>query len=221
MNIRSNRDNIARGIVLALYLLSIVAGVVAIDLFGVVPIPGGFMAPAAVYVVGVTLILRDWLHELFADRRPVFLAIVAGAVISALFSPGLALASGVAFLVSETLDMGVYEQIRSRLNSVPAGMAVSNAVSIPVDSLIFLTLAFGSLEFFWGQVIGKAIATVIAIVVLVALGTAFAMVADRKAERARTEAAERERERRESLTPEQRYTEDYLVRVRGTSIPKP
>lgn len=204
------RDVVAKTVVLALYLLSIVAGVAAIKIFGVVSIPGGFMAPAAVYVVGVTLILRDWLHEL-TGRRTALLAIVAGAGLSAAFDIRLALASGLAFLISEVLDLLVYEQVRNRFDSVPAGMAVSNAVSVPVDSLIFLTLAFGSLDFFWGQVVGKGIATVLAIVVLVSLGTIFAMVADRKAERARQEAHEAEVARLAAMTPQER-SQERIVR---------
>ena len=211
------RDVVAKTVVLALYLLSIVAGVAAIKVFGVVSIPGGFMAPAAVYVVGVTLILRDWLHEL-AGRRVALLAIIAGAVLSALVDPRLALASGLAFLISEVLDLGVYEQIRNRFDSVPAGMAVSNAVSIPVDSLIFLTLAFGSLDFFWGQVVGKGIATVLAIVVLVGIGTVVAMIADHKARKAADAAVAAEEARWAAMTPAERQQErtvQTLMRAAG------
>jgi len=211
------RDLVAKTVVLALYLLSIVAGVAAIKVFGVVSIPGGFMAPAAVYVVGVTLILRDWLHEL-AGRRVALLAIIAGAVLSALVDPRLALASGLAFLISEVLDLGVYEQIRNRFDSVPAGMAVSNAVSIPVDSLIFLTLAFGSLDFFWGQVVGKGIATVLAIVVLVGIGTVVAMIADHKARKAADAAVAAEEARWAAMTPAERQQErtvQTLMRAAG------
>jgi hypothetical protein len=37
----------------------------------------------------------------------------------------------------------------------------TNAVSIPLDSVVFLLLAFGSLEFLSGQIQAKAIATVL------------------------------------------------------------
>lgn len=146
------------------YLLTIPAGVIAIDKFGVVHIPGGFMAPAAVYVVGLTLVLRDLVHRT-AGWKVAAGAVAAGAVLSAFFNPQLALASGVAFLVAELLDLFVFEGIRRRSGTL-AGIVASNAVSIPIDSVIFLTLAFGSLEFFWGQVIGKAISTVIAVTLL-------------------------------------------------------
>jgi uncharacterized PurR-regulated membrane protein YhhQ (DUF165 family) len=37
----------------------------------------------------------------------------------------------------------------------------TNAVSIPLDSVIFLTIAFGSVEFLAGQIEAKAAATVL------------------------------------------------------------
>ncbi len=33
---------------------------------------------------------------------------------------------------------------------------LSSLVAIVVDSLVFLHLAFGSLEFLWGQIVGKS-----------------------------------------------------------------
>lgn len=150
------------------YLLTIPAGVGAIERLGVVPIPGGYMAPAAVYVVGLTLVLRDIVHEQ-SGWKVAAGAVVAGAGLSAIFNPALALASGVAFLLSETLDLAVYERIRSRVRHAPLGILASNAVSIPVDSVVFLGLAFGSMAYLPGQVIGKSIATLVAVAAIVAL----------------------------------------------------
>lgn len=198
------KDRLLKGVLVGLYLLSIVAGVVALDVFGIVTLPGGLMAPAAVFVVGVTLILRDLVHEA-AGRRVALLAIVAASLLSAVFSWQFALASGLAFLISETFDLLVYEQVRNRIDSVPAGMLVSNAVSIPVDSVIFLTLAFGSLDFFWGQVVGKGIATVIAVAALAAIGTAYSLHQQRKL----NEISRREIKRRENLTPFQQLVERH------------
>lgn len=147
------------------YIASIWLAVVAIDRFGIVEIAPGLMAPAAVYVVGVTLVIRDFLQDALGSRPGMIALIVAGSLVSALVNPHLAIASGVAFLIAETLDYLVYTPLRERSGRI-AGIAVSNAVSIPVDSLIFLSLAFGSLSFFWGQVVGKSIATVVALVVI-------------------------------------------------------
>ena len=43
---------------------------------------------------------------------------------------------------------------------------MSNTVGLMVDSALFLWLAFGSLAFFWGQVVGKAWMTLLAVVVI-------------------------------------------------------
>jgi uncharacterized PurR-regulated membrane protein YhhQ (DUF165 family) len=76
----------------------------------------------------------------------------------------LALASGTAFLASELADMLVYVPLRRRhwLGAV----ALSNTVGLVVDSALFLWLAFGSLDFLAGQVVGKAEMTVLAVGVL-------------------------------------------------------
>lgn len=160
---------ITRVALFAAYVLSIVAGVWAINQFGIVPILGtDLMAPAAVYVVGVTLVLRDLLQDA-AGKRAAIVAIVVGAAASALLNPGLALASGVSFLVAEALDFLVYTPVREHLGRV-RGVLISNAVSIPVDSFLFLTMAFGSLAFFPGQVVGKAAGTLFAVALMILVG---------------------------------------------------
>lgn len=146
------------------YVASIVAGVWAVDAIGVVPVGFGLMAPAAVYFVGLTLIFRDLVQET-GGKRFAILLVVIGALLSALLSPQLALASGVAFLVSELIDLVVYTRLRR--NGLVLAMLGSNAVSIVIDSLIFLSIAFGSLEFLPGQIVGKALASVVAVGALV------------------------------------------------------
>jgi uncharacterized PurR-regulated membrane protein YhhQ (DUF165 family) len=91
-------------------------------------------------------------------------AILIGAAASALLSPQLAMASGVAFLFSEASDMLVYTPLRRR--SWTAAVAASNVVGVIVDSILFLTLAFGSLDFLAGQVVGKWWATLIVLPLL-------------------------------------------------------
>jgi uncharacterized PurR-regulated membrane protein YhhQ (DUF165 family) len=123
-----------------------------IERFGFVGVGFGLVAPAGVYAAGVALTLRDWLHEL-AGRWWVLLAIVTGAAFSWVISPSFAVASGVAFLASELADLAVYEPLRERQRY--AALIVSNLCGAVVDSLLFLWLAFGSIQFWEGQVIGK------------------------------------------------------------------
>lgn len=131
--------------------------------YGTVPVGFGLMAPAAVYAAGFAFTFRDVLQRTLG-RRPVLLAIVLGAAASALVSPRFALASAVAFLFSEALDFAVYTPLEDR--NWPLAVAASNAVGLTVDSLLFLWLAFGSLAFLPGQIVGKAWTTVAALVVI-------------------------------------------------------
>jgi uncharacterized PurR-regulated membrane protein YhhQ (DUF165 family) len=148
---------------LVAYVLTIFAANWAISSFGVVPVGFGLQAPAGVYLAGLAFTLRDLTQERLG-RVPTLLAIVAGAALSALVSPQFALASGSAFLLSELADFAVYTPLRER-NWLGA-VAASNLVGLLVDSALFLTLAFGSLEFFGGQVVGKLWMTALAILLL-------------------------------------------------------
>lgn len=146
-----------------LFIGSIFGANWAIETFGVVPVGFGLMAPAGVYFAGLAFTFRDLIHET-KGRRWVIGAIVVGAVISMVVSPALALASGVAFLLSESLDFAVYLPLREK--GLALALVGSNIVGLVVDSVVFLFLAFGSLEFLFGQIVGKAWMTVLALVLI-------------------------------------------------------
>jgi uncharacterized PurR-regulated membrane protein YhhQ (DUF165 family) len=120
----------------------------------VIPVAPGVMAPSGVTVVGVALVLRDLVQRRLGTWVSA-LAILGGAAISALFAPpSLILASCVAFLLSEFVDLGVYTPLARR--RLVAAVIASSFVGLVVDSIVFLWLAFGSLDFLLGQVVGKA-----------------------------------------------------------------
>jgi uncharacterized PurR-regulated membrane protein YhhQ (DUF165 family) len=119
-----------------------------------IPVAPGIMAPSGVLMIGLALVLRDLVQRRLGIYVSVF-AVVIGAALSSWLAPAsLVLASGVAFLVSEFADLAIYTPL-SRRRLVLAVIA-SGFVGLVVDSLIFLWLAFGSLEFLPGQVIGKS-----------------------------------------------------------------
>lgn len=119
----------------------------------VVPVAPGVMAPSGVLMVGAALVLRDLVQRRLGALFGVG-AIVIGALISAVLAPpSLVLASAAAFLLSELVDFAVYTPL-ARRRLVTAVMA-SSLVGLVVDSIVFLYLAFGSLAFLPGQVIGK------------------------------------------------------------------
>lgn len=118
-----------------------------------IPVWPGLMAPSAVMIAGAALVLRNGVQA-FLGAGYSLLAIAVGTALSALFAqPSLVMASAVAFCFSELADFAVYTPMRRRFPAfsvVLAGLAGSF-----VDSWIFLTLAFGSIDFIAGQVLGK------------------------------------------------------------------
>ena len=130
----------------------------------VVPVWPGIMAPSGVLLAGLALVLRDGVHH-FLGTRWAFYCIVGGTVLSAFLSePSLVIASAVAFLFSETADLIVYTPLRRRF---PAWAIVASGFSgSVVDSLLFLTIAFGDLNYIVGQVLGKFEMSVLAAVLI-------------------------------------------------------
>lgn len=114
------------------------------------------MAPSGVLLIGVALVARDALHE-SGGARWVFAAIAVGSLLSAALSPALALASGAAFALGELADYAVYAPMRRHGRAW--AVAVSGIAGASVDSALFLWLAFGSLDFLAGQIIGKLYAS--------------------------------------------------------------
>lgn len=112
----------------------------ALETWGIVSIGFGLAAPAGVYFAGATFGVRDALHDA-AGRRHVVAAILVGGGVSLWTAPGFAVASTAAFLISETADLAVYDPLRK--SSWPLAVVLSNIVGSIVDSVIFLTLAFG------------------------------------------------------------------------------
>jgi uncharacterized PurR-regulated membrane protein YhhQ (DUF165 family) len=152
------------GVVVAVcYVGTVFAANWALTHIGLVPVGFGLMAPAGVYFAGHAFTLRDLTHETLG-RGAVLGAILIGATLSVFIDPFLGLASGIAFLVSELADFAVYTPLRERhwLGAV----ALSHTVGLVLDSVIFLTLAFGSLAFLLGQIVGKAWMTALAVIVL-------------------------------------------------------
>ena len=119
-----------------------------------VPVAPGLMAPSGVTMVGIALILRDLVQRRLGVGVAVG-AIVAGAALSALIAPpALVIASAMAFLLSEFADLAVYTPLARR--RLIAAVVASSMIGLVVDSIVFLWLAFGSLEFLLGQIVGKA-----------------------------------------------------------------
>jgi uncharacterized PurR-regulated membrane protein YhhQ (DUF165 family) len=119
-----------------------------------IPVAPGLMAPSGVTMIGIALVLRDLVQRRLGVGVAAG-AILAGAAVSALLAPpALVIASAVAFLLSEVADLAVYTPLARR--RLIAAVVASSMVGLVVDSIVFLWLAFGSLEFLLGQIVGKA-----------------------------------------------------------------
>jgi uncharacterized PurR-regulated membrane protein YhhQ (DUF165 family) len=160
-------------------------------------------APGGVYAIGVALALVQLAHYTGATRRDgavnAQVLIGLGFVGSAFFAGYIALvvhskpafpgqafdqavgstwrivaASLAAFIVSETVDNLVGAPLRGRVHD-GARVAASAGVSAPIDSVVFLVLAFGTagLHFFWGQLVGKIASSLLIGIPLVLIGRRF------------------------------------------------
>lgn len=123
-------------------------------LIPVLPLPqGAVMAPSGVLMIGAALVLRDLVQRRLGKGWSLA-AIAAGAALSALVAPpALVVASAVAFLLSELADFAVYTPLQRR--GLVRAVLLSGVVGLAVDSVVFLYLAFLSLDFLAGQMIGK------------------------------------------------------------------
>lgn len=133
-----------------------------------VPVGFGLMAPSGVLMVGVALALRDAVHSMLGAKYAL-IAIALGVFLSAAVAPSsLVVASAVAFMLSELSDYAVYAPLRKK--NVPAAIVASGLVGSVVDSAAFLLIAFGSLDYISGQVVGKIEVTIACAVLVAMLG---------------------------------------------------
>ncbi|MGH3863125.1 VUT family protein, partial [Actinokineospora sp.] len=139
------------------YLGTAVGANVVTSAFGLVPAGFGWTVTAGTYCAGLALAFRDAVQDAAGTRRVVVL-VVLGCLVSALVAePGIAVASAVAFLLAEALDMAVYTPLRRRGRR--RAVALSGLVGAVVDSIVFLLisgfpLTAGSVA---GQVLVKAV----------------------------------------------------------------
>lgn len=122
-----------------------------------IPVAPGLMAPSGVLLIGAALALRDAVQEAMG-RAWVGGLIVAGAALSLVFAPAaLAMASAVAFLLSELADFTVYDRLRKR--ALWWAVLASGVVGAVADSLLFSALAFGTVKWAPGLILAKVYAS--------------------------------------------------------------
>ena len=180
------------GIYVTLQLIADVAAVKIVDIWGIT-------MPAGTFIFALTFTWRDMLHKRLGKewaRAAIITAAAANLLMAFYFlfaielNPAIwwggqeafegtlgivwriAIASIVAELVSELLDTEVYHWAMSRISNRNqwGRVLLSNAISLPMDSIIFATIAFygvmpfdGIVELVVGQIIFKAMVTVVSL----------------------------------------------------------
>jgi uncharacterized PurR-regulated membrane protein YhhQ (DUF165 family) len=130
-----------------IYLASVILANWLTTQFGFIDVGFGNAATAGTFAAGGALVVRDLVQDSLG-RLGVATLIVVGAALSWLVAtPAIALASGVAFLVAEALDMALYTPLRARGQFGgpwwSRAVLIGAAAGAVVDTILFLTIAFG------------------------------------------------------------------------------
>jgi uncharacterized PurR-regulated membrane protein YhhQ (DUF165 family) len=118
-------------------------------------------------MIGLALVLRDAVHERLGWKWAAGAVLVGAALSGFLAPPALVIASAAAFLFSEMADLAVYAPLRER--RLWLAVVASGIAGAVVDSAIFLQLAFGSLDFIAGNIVGKIWMSALAVPVIFGL----------------------------------------------------
>ena len=148
---------------LANWFISNVGVAVYPDAPHTLPVGFGYRAPSGFVLIAFALLARDMLQEL-TSRKTIIGLMVAGVVLSYLVNPAVAVASAAAFAASEMADFAIYTALRARRRHF--AMLLSGVVGSAIDSFLFLWLAFGSIIYWQGQVIGKVAVTAICVAIV-------------------------------------------------------
>ena len=125
--------------------------------FGLVSVGFGLLVTAGTFAAGFALLARDFVQRYGGIPWALAGVLVGGAVSWFTATPMLAVASTVAFLGAELVDLAVFTPLRRRGFFVAA--LSSNVVSAPIDTVLFLAIA--GFPITWqaitGQFIGKVV----------------------------------------------------------------
>jgi uncharacterized PurR-regulated membrane protein YhhQ (DUF165 family) len=147
----------------AIYIAAVLVANATAETF--IPLPFFGLVSVGTLFFGLTFTQRDRVHR--AGRPQVYTMLVVTAVLATVESIVLdvpwriIVASCLAILLAEAADTEVYHRLRSQ--GWYRRVAGSNAVSIPLDSIIFTVTAFAGIfsvwtiaEIVWGDIVAKA-----------------------------------------------------------------
>jgi uncharacterized PurR-regulated membrane protein YhhQ (DUF165 family) len=145
------------------YMSSIIIANLAVAELGLITWFGWLTFPAGAIFIGLTFSLRDFVQREWGDRDVWYFMIAStvittfmGLILSNLPIPlwRVAIASAIAFIISEAIDWSVYYFMKK---DIIWRICVSNIFSTPIDSILFVGIAFGSFSLFEPPVYGQTI----------------------------------------------------------------
>jgi len=207
------KTNLVITITAAYLLCQIIADVTAVKMVSLF----GLAVPAAVFIYALTFTIRE-AHKQLGKKATVHLIITAGIVnvLMALYFmftvalkpagfwgnqeayamiigvvPRVVTASILAEVASELIDTEIYQRWIERFPNAPqwSRVLVSNGISLPIDSVIFVGIAFfgtmpinALISVMVGQIIVKAVITIISIPMIYLVPTKKVYVEDELAD---------------------------------------
>ena len=123
---------------IALYLGSILLANWLVHTFGIVNL-FGLVFPAGAVAIGLTFTFRDMVQRRYG-KWECWAWMFCASLITVVFSQDLALASFSAFIVAEGIDWLIYTITDG---SFQKRVILSNLFGLPIDSFIFVVVAFG------------------------------------------------------------------------------
>jgi len=132
-----------------MYMLSILLGNLFVIWFGIVKV-AGLVFPAGVIFIGLTFSFRDFVQKRWGDWA-CWIWMGLAVIITFFLNQKVALASVAAFATSEFIDWFLFKYLKLSLKK---RIMYSNLVSCPLDSAIFVTIAFG---WYWPAIWGQAL----------------------------------------------------------------
>lgn len=154
-----------------MYLLSILLGNITVIYFGIIKLMavdlhhpehvwGAITFPAGVVFIGLTFSFRDFAQRLWG-KKAVWYWMIAATFITLLMNIKIAVASCSAFLIAEAIDWALFSYTKLPFKK---RIILSNVISTPIDSAVFVTLAFGWYwPAIWGQTIIKFLSSLLVI----------------------------------------------------------
>jgi uncharacterized PurR-regulated membrane protein YhhQ (DUF165 family) len=119
--------------------------------FGIVHF-AGLTFPAGVVFVGLTFSFRDFVQRKWGDYA-CWIWMLLATLITFFLNQKIAIASVSAFAISEAVDWAFFKFLKFPLRK---RIYISNLFSCPLDSIIFVTIAFGWVwPAIWGQALIK------------------------------------------------------------------